>query len=317
MPDSNGLLKIIYIAGTGRNGSTLIGNILAEAPGIVSVGELRHLWRDLYFGHRCGCGKEINSCDFWSECIREAFGSLSKSDLKSLMFSTEKQTRRFGVIHREDDGRSRNKSNQVDLARAFEAIYRAVQIISNRNVVVDSSKTPLFEKFIISRLPYPIYTVHLIRDPRATSYSWKTRKKTLDPAEPFLPQFNILSTSLSWLTWNIVIETNRNKNYYRLLYENWVDKPQYSVDEIIRFADVAPLRDSLFTGRTIELGEHHTVSSNPVRFTKGWLEVKADERWRRSMPFHQQLFVLAQTWPLFFKYYYLNRKNLPALRAMR
>jgi hypothetical protein len=309
MPDVYDSIKIIYIAGTGRNGSTLIGNILAEVPDVISIGELRYLWRDLYFKHQCGCGREINSCDFWSECIREAFGSLSKSDLQSLVFSTEKLTRRFGVSRREDEGQARSKSDPAELVKAFEAVYKAVRVVSNRKVVVDSSKTPLFEKFIISRLPYPVYTVHLIRDPRATSYSWTTRKNTLDPAEPFLPQFNVFSTAFGWMTWNIVVEMNKNKNYFRLLYEKWADKPQDSVEEIMRFADVIPPRAPLFSGRTIELNEHHTVSGNPVRFIKGRLEVKADERWRRSMPFHQQLLVLAETWPLFIKYYYFKRKN--------
>lgn len=302
MSDTDISPKIIYIAGTGRNGSTVIGNILAETPDIVSVGELKYLWRDLYFRHLCGCGKEINSCEFWREVVRKAFGTLSNKDLELLMRSEEKINRRFGfVYHKSHD------SGIMELVKSYKVLYAAIQLVSGRDFIVDTSKTPLFEKFLISRLSYPVYTIHLIRDPRATSYSWNLKKDTPDPTEPFLPRLGILSTSFNWVIWNLIIEAKKNKNYLRLHYEDLTEKPQSNFEKIIQFVKCAPSPAPLFNNRMIQIGVHHTVSGNPARFRRGALEIKLDERWKHSMPIFQKMLVFSLTWPLFLKYYYLDK----------
>ena len=70
------------------------------------------------------------------------------------------------------------------------------------------------------------------------SFSWETKKETPDPHKPFLPQYNLLATAFSWTVWNFFIQTKRNKNYLRLLYEDWVEMPRYNNEKIMRFIDI-------------------------------------------------------------------------------
>src|SRR6188474_2812517 len=49
--------KIVYLVGTTRCGSTLIGSLLGQVPGAVHVGELARIWQEGMIDNvRCGCG---------------------------------------------------------------------------------------------------------------------------------------------------------------------------------------------------------------------------------------------------------------------
>src|SRR5215472_10332799 len=65
---------VIYIAGSGRSGSTLLERALGELPGVVNVGELMDLFRrTVAHGERCGCGQSFADCPFWAGVGKRAF----------------------------------------------------------------------------------------------------------------------------------------------------------------------------------------------------------------------------------------------------
>jgi hypothetical protein len=63
---------ILYIAGAGRSGSTLLGQILGQLEGFCFVGEMIGAWQT--FGvRRCGCQAMLTDCEFWA-AVRQAAG---------------------------------------------------------------------------------------------------------------------------------------------------------------------------------------------------------------------------------------------------
>src|SRR5215467_11381586 len=69
-------VRVIYLGGLGRSGSTLLERLLGELPGVVPVGEVVHLWRrGVAENGRCGCGAEFGACEFWTQVGKAAFGS--------------------------------------------------------------------------------------------------------------------------------------------------------------------------------------------------------------------------------------------------
>jgi hypothetical protein len=42
---AGGRVTVLYVAGTGRSGSTLLARVLGEADGFVAAGELRYVWQ--------------------------------------------------------------------------------------------------------------------------------------------------------------------------------------------------------------------------------------------------------------------------------
>src|SRR5215469_4434902 len=66
-------VAVLYVTGWCRSGSTVLGNVLAEVPGIFHAGELRFLWQNGVLGtgsnRRCGCGAELLDCPLWSRVL--------------------------------------------------------------------------------------------------------------------------------------------------------------------------------------------------------------------------------------------------------
>src|ERR1700732_3473702 len=64
---------VLYIAGTGRSGSTVLANILGEVEGVFAAGEVRYLWqRGLKENRLCGCGLTVRECPVWSKVLAQA-----------------------------------------------------------------------------------------------------------------------------------------------------------------------------------------------------------------------------------------------------
>ena len=67
---SKGKVKVLYIAGTARSGSTHLGNIISERYDFINVGELRYIWdRGIIDNWQCYCKKSFKQCDSWSSII--------------------------------------------------------------------------------------------------------------------------------------------------------------------------------------------------------------------------------------------------------
>src|SRR5579872_7123206 len=64
---------VLYIAGTGRSGSTVLANILGEVDGVFAAGEVRYLWqRGLKESRLCGCGLPVRDCPVRSQVLARA-----------------------------------------------------------------------------------------------------------------------------------------------------------------------------------------------------------------------------------------------------
>ena len=65
-------IDLIYIASTGRSGSTLLEILLDSFESIWTLGEIYVLpWEVKKNKGICGCGKELNDCEFWAPIISE------------------------------------------------------------------------------------------------------------------------------------------------------------------------------------------------------------------------------------------------------
>ena len=59
-------VRVLYVGGVPRSGSTLTDLVLDQLPGHVSVGELFYLFRNgIRMDSACGCGEPFSACPFW------------------------------------------------------------------------------------------------------------------------------------------------------------------------------------------------------------------------------------------------------------
>src|SRR5689334_4402568 len=76
-----GTVRVLYIGGFGRSGTTLLNRMLGELPDVCAIGETVNLWHQgLLRNERCGCGCAFFDCPFWREVGRRAFGGWSSID---------------------------------------------------------------------------------------------------------------------------------------------------------------------------------------------------------------------------------------------
>src|SRR5262252_2040072 len=67
-------IKVLYIAGWDRSGSTILDRTLGQLPGFFSVGELVHLWEGGNSQVLCECGRSLKDCAIWHQVFSQGFG---------------------------------------------------------------------------------------------------------------------------------------------------------------------------------------------------------------------------------------------------
>ncbi len=78
-------IKVLYIAGWGRSGSTFLHNIIGEIEGFFSIGEIKNIWNLSMLNNRsCGCGLEFGKCGLWGDILNRAYGGREMIDAEKM-----------------------------------------------------------------------------------------------------------------------------------------------------------------------------------------------------------------------------------------
>jgi hypothetical protein len=307
-------VKVLYIMGWGRSGSTIMDNLLGGIDGFFSVGELGYLWeRGLVEGRRCGCGRLLRDCEVWSEVLGEGFGAALGSEVdpeeivgwqrdvvrvrhtwRLLRFAPEQPT---GLP-------------PLDAYITVERrLYQALARVTGARVIVDSTKRPS-DAALLRLLPgVDPYYVQLVRDPRAVAYSWRRRKAQPDRQKPAdLVQHGPLDSTLSWVGWNAAAEALRRRHDPQrsllLRYEDFVSRPREALVAMTELVGEDGAAIPIEGERTAVLGRNHTVSGNPSRFKTGPVELRADDEWLARQRAGDRAVATALSLPLLRRYGY-------------
>jgi hypothetical protein len=312
-PDSDEpRIKVAYIGGLGRSGSTLLDRMLGQLPGFFSAGEIRDLWqRGLVENRLCGCGTAFRECPFWSAVGQEAFGGWDRVDVAhvlALSRSIDRHSRiPLLVAHSTWPPFDRRLH---DLLGTLERLYRAIALVGNTRVIVDSSKAPS-TAFMLRAMPaLDLRLVHLIRDSRGVAYSWN--KKIVRPDTPgrtvYMHRYQPARIGMRWVTRNLQMEMlgRLGQPEVRVRYEHAVTAPRPELERIVEMLDehMDPEAYGFIADGRVRLGVNHTVMGNPVRMHQGSLQLRLDDEWRSAMNLRQRRIVSLLTRPLLRRYGY-------------
>jgi len=295
-------LKLLFVAGTGRSGTTILSTIVGQVPGCFAVGEVRYIWeRGIGENHRCGCGELFDQCPVWSAVIKCAFGDDGPPDPNAVSVNLLRRLRMLRVpamVTRKLRGRSAVPPDAYDAD--IEALYRGVDQTQHPDVIIDSSKLPPYGT-VLERLPgVELYVVHIVRDPRATAYSWRRLKATKDKAsdgsdgDAVMERLELWRSSIMWVVWNYLVElwwSRRDGRYVRLRYEDFVQRPAEHVDRIVRMLGMDGAEGPFVGEHSVTVGPTHSVAGNPNRHDRGVVTLRPDMEWHEAMPKHHQLVV--------------------------
>ncbi|MCA9470425.1 MAG: sulfotransferase [Nitrospirales bacterium] len=305
--------KVLYIAGYGRSGSTLLERILGQFEGFFPVGELETIWHYGFVdNHLCACGQSFSDCDFWQSVVKEGLQPGHDFDLNEI--AAIKKYLRFRRVPQLSmpcltTTKMRNALSQY--ARLRSRLLSAIQKVSGAKVIIDSSKSPvvLYALNEVDHIDY--HVVHLVRDSRGVAFSWLRKKPALISKNKahYLSRFNVASSSLIWSEYNLLIEAyGQSKRLLgRVRYEDFIADPKGETLKILsglgeKQGDLEFLEQS-----SVEFKTFHSLNGNPMRFQKGKVQLAPDEEWKQKMPKVKKAMVTAMTYPLLARYGYLKQ----------
>lgn len=304
-------MKILFIGGCSRSGSTLLGRVLGEPADAVCVGETRYLWsRGLLNNVQCGCGEPFRSCPFWSAVGEHAFGGWDRVDAARLS-EIDRLTNLPGAL---PIGwlpwlRPRLRAMITEYATCLTALYEAISHVSGANMIVEMSRDPTFARLLMRMPDSDVRILHLVRDSRAVAYSWTRTRRLPSPIgdQQFMPRFKVSETAISWMIRNAVFHvfSVARRPYLKLTHEGFLADPRATLRRLSAFAEEPLLAGGCeITDTQVKLGGHHIFSGNPMRSTTGWLPLRLDTAWQTQMPPSQFAKVTTITWPLLRLYGY-------------
>lgn len=328
-PSDQTKLKVIYLAGYGRSGSTLLDIALGMRPDVFGAGELtalsRHAWKN---GEYCACGATVPTCPFWSAVMARADGHAGAAgngadpqamlddlaELQKRMESLAAWRRVLGRFVPATLGRYH---------RANRALFRAVaqeggpatglQAGKGAVYVLDSSKLPGRALALASMPGIDLRVIHLVRDPRAVAWSMSRPhpKRVEAGVQRELRPKPAVYVALRWLMVNLVCEWLCRRlgegRTIRVRYEDFVADPPAVLEAISARCipplstlandarNDAPLPDVLRPGHQVAGSRHRMQDS---------LVIREDHAWERQMPRPARRLVSRITGPLLRRYGY-------------
>jgi len=262
--------KLVYIGGYGHSGSTLLEYLLAASPDVIACGEVVSVLRDRSRKSKCTCRRSIRDCPVWGPifAVPETLDGMSHAELSQALAAHD------GGAHA---------------------------------VLVDSSKTAwrsIDVPFRLAReLGQDFQLVHLVRDPRAVS--WSTVKKAERRGDRSIVAARAASTAAGWWIANLACElfgAFYRDRYLRVRYEDLARAPRETMGAL--FDKVLP--GSAWPADEIGRSDtRHQLYGNRMRAGKLSLgDVREDAGWHRDMPGGVRGFVSLLTAPLRWRYGY-------------
>lgn len=299
-------VKVLYILGMQRGGTTVAGRLLGQVPGFVFVGELRRLIQ-LGLPERCvcGCGREYDACPVWSRVIRDVFRTTSPAEARTLQQAAAPERdsllrtarlARHGRLDRTTRGYCGVASD----------LYLALARATGARVVVDSSKSASDAALLGHMADIDPFVLHLIRDPRATAFSRIVRGGRPDArAHPW----QALIGGGAWLKRNVsarLLHRAAPQRYLRARYEDMVDDPNRFVEAVAHLVGEPPPQPPMVTGGVFAAAAAHTPTGQG-RFGPDAIHLVPDERWRTGLRAADRMLISGLCAPLAARYGYGRR----------
>ena len=287
-------MKVIYVAGWMRSGTTLMSEILGAQPRAFNAGEVSGIWSDASRGGRCSCGDLLLECDIWGraiaavdaeEGVTAAHRDTVHAEWGRATASTFK-TRNLRQLITWAQEPETAPAEWTQIRRVTSSLLRHALELSGSTVLVDSSKLVPGLLFYLGMPDVELSVVQVLRDPRAVAASEARTAHQENSNADFVPPGSGVATSVTrW--WGSNLSVAAVARALRLPtvtvhYEHLVDRP---AQEIARACQVTgqPFDPATIDGADVMLGASHVAVGNPSRSAGGTKTLHLDDRWKQEL----------------------------------
>jgi hypothetical protein len=276
--------RVLFVAGWGRSGSTLLETLLAGGRA-VSLGETFQLWSSSPLARFCSCGDRLEQCPVWGKAIASFDRPWDEvvDDMRAIRSRTLRVRNLAHLLS------ARPWSGRDDVERygeVMQTVYTAIARATGATTLVDSSKLPL-ELAAIAPSCRDLRVIHLVRDPRAVAASWK-RDVTWEMPDGSTLRMPTHSASGAAARWDLyhaltsLVVRRQRLPTLRVSYERLVRLDNRALETLAEFA-----RDDELADRARRAGDReglavpvqHAIAGNPGRRSGEALVLREDDSW--------------------------------------
>jgi hypothetical protein len=279
---------MLFVAGSGHTGSTLLALVLDSHPEIACIGESsikpKIVKRGAASVQTCSCGSRVAECPFWTQVFdlvrREGHDFGHDRWANDYRFTRDIPQRLLSRACSSAQGRAfvrwaadhlpayKDRIRQKDLANL--ALIRSVLTVSGARVFADTSKRMWRLVHLLRLSELDIRVVLLVRDVRGYAASAKRRQGIA-----------VADSARTWLRdQRAMAETARalpSSHVHRLRYEDFCLQPEATQRSLWQFCGVST--EPAWT--TVLASEHHVLGNN-MRLG-GAMSIRLDESWRSRL----------------------------------
>jgi hypothetical protein len=220
--------KVIYVMGSGRSGSTILGVTLGNCEGIFYAGEL-DTWVPRSGEPILGGAERTR---FWRDVRQEVNGAgeICGTDVRRYM-------ERSSVALRFDRWPARRRLRRR-YRRVTEDLYRAIAGVADASYVVDTSHFPLRARELQRLGGIDLYLVFLFRDPHGVVDSFARLIKRRDVGERRVRELN--TNANLWVTHLLsvyVFLRHRHDRRMVVRHEDFLANPEAVLREMLHRVD--------------------------------------------------------------------------------
>jgi len=241
----NEKIKLIYISGIGRSGSTLIDLIISTDPKVFSVGEIYKFNKIKKENIPCNCGKNFSNCSFWKDFYYSKYKIKNRINLidyiKTINFIFNPFIKKINF---------RKKSQNYSLLKKIKEKTSSKYILdSSKDIarLIELDSNPFIE----------VYNISIIREAEEVANSFSSRKNK-----------NKKNYFISLLKWNfinyIIVKYLKKRDYSKNLvidYEEFCKNPKKGISSIEDFLQIKIPKEYV---KKIRSMEHHGLAQNRI-----------------------------------------------------
>lgn len=254
---------IIYIAGDGHSGSTLLDIILGTQHNAFSCGELINLPENgIMKKEYCSCGKPVPTCEVWSGIIKK-WEEQRTLNLDRYLHLQKKLTSNKKIFFAYQQLQN-PKGEILDFVRDTSLLFQQIFSSTKSDIIIDSSKSPN-RILVLKKLGYNIKVIHLTRRFGDVLNSNKKRlQKNLSAGieQEVFPKKTSYIFSI-WMLINFLVKFySKNIKYHRVKYESFVHDPIKVISQLSK--EIDPLYADMLQNRGPFYAKH-LVAGNRIR----------------------------------------------------
>ena len=192
---------MLYIAGNGHSGSTIIDIILGSTKGYFSAGELTYITRKGLKKEYCSCNELISDCEVWNKIFELWISNMNISFSKySELRNCYEGNKYFFKVLFCYFFPSKNFNLYISNTKF---LFEAIHTVTNASVIIDSSKVS--SRALILNKIVPVSIIFLLRNFKGVLNSEKKniKKDILNGIEMNSKPKKTLSVFKNWFITNL------------------------------------------------------------------------------------------------------------------